>query len=85
MTAEGGGDPGGDDDRRKGRLSFPLKTVTTWLCDSAICARDFCLSYVKWFLFLTYNVYWIFGIFRTWHKVRLLINCNDYTILFCDH
>lgn len=56
-----------EDDSNKGfSFDFPLGDC---LCGCYSSTRDICLSYYKWFLFALYNVYWITGIHKTWHKV----------------
>lgn len=55
----------GDDEKEKG---FPFPLIDC-LCDTFTFVRDICFSYLKWFLFVVYNVYWIYGIHQTWHKV----------------
>lgn len=57
-----------DKDQKAGH-SFRLPAVD-FLMGCCSFTRDICLSYYKWFLFICYNVYWILGILRTWHKVR---------------
>jgi hypothetical protein len=54
--------------RRKKRW-LAMNSAVDCLMDCYSFTCDICLSYYKWVLFILYNIYWIIGIQRTWHKV----------------